>query len=188
MYKIANYFPQEKAFGTILFSVIIMFIQPNPTDCHLYIMDTTYDFIQTWLHRSLNVQSGYRFSTHPFSLGRMLLFESILYKPSIGKSIQGVINLIKGSDNPFTYLESIDHYIRVVGFGNHFGDFVIVEYSSYDQMTYVRDLLLDCWSQFLILMKSVLVSPNMFIYRPALPNNVLYTNTCLVSSEEPNSV
>lgn len=30
-----------------------------------------------------------------------------------------------------------------------------VEYTSYEQMVYVRDLLLDCWSQFLVLMKNV---------------------------------
>lgn len=47
----------------------------------------------------------------------MLLFEQIHYKPSIGKSIQGVLKLLKESDNPFTYLESIDKYIRIVGFG-----------------------------------------------------------------------
>ena len=50
----------------------------------------------------------------------MLLFESILYKPNIGKIIQGVIKLLKENDNPFTYLESIDKYIRVVGFGTKF--------------------------------------------------------------------
>lgn len=47
----------------------------------------------------------------------MLLFESILFKPSIGKRIEGVIKLLKGSDNPFVHLASIDRDIRVIGFG-----------------------------------------------------------------------
>lgn len=50
----------------------------------------------------------------------MLLFESILFKPSIGKRIEGVIKLLKGSDNPFVHLASIDRDIRVIGFGNSF--------------------------------------------------------------------
>lgn len=47
----------------------------------------------------------------------MLLYESIQYKPSIGKKIQGVLALLKSNGNPFTYLESIDEYIRVISFG-----------------------------------------------------------------------
>lgn len=78
----------------------------------------------------------------------MPLLGIVKYTSRIGKLLDSALQTIVSDKSVVSGIESVDTYLMAIGFGGYCFRAKSVEYSSNEQMQYVRGLLLSYWYHF----------------------------------------